>query len=262
MTESYHVYALRYAYREAKRQDHFINAVSDPDAPMPMDYFVWVAQSPERTILIDTGFKEDVGVRRRRTYLRTPSEALRLGGIDPASIEDIIVTHLHYDHAGTLDAFPNARVHLQEDELDFVTGRGNERTRGAFEVDDVVEAVRGVYGGRVKLHKGSAGPWPGLSMHLVGGHTPGTQVVRVNTQRGWIVLASDASHFYENMESGNSFRGTHDVERNVAGFETLRAMADSPAHVVPGHDPEVLTRYQPVSESLKGIAVRLDQPLA
>jgi glyoxylase-like metal-dependent hydrolase (beta-lactamase superfamily II) len=258
LTEAYRVLALRYATRDAKRSDHFLNPVADPDASMPMDYFVWVAQNTERTVLIDTGFKPEAGARRGRRHLRSPSEALRLAGIDPASIEDIIVTHMHYDHAGTLDAFPQARVHLQEDELDFVTGRGNERTRVAFEVDDVVEVLRGVYAKRVLLYRGSAGPWPGLSMHLLGGHTPGTQAVRVLTQRGWVVLASDASHFYENMESGNCFRGTHDVERNLAGFQTLREMADSPSHVVPGHDPLVLQRYPAPREALNGIAVRLD----
>ena len=260
MTETYEVLALRYAYRDAKRQDHFRDEVKDPEAPMPMDYFVWLLRSPERTILLDTGFKPDVSARRKRTYVRSPSEGLRLAGMDPASISDIVISHLHYDHAGTIDAFPNARLHLQADELDFVTTPKNRPTRGAFEVDDVNEVLRAMYADRVNLYHGSAQPWSGIEVHLIGGHTPGSQIVRVHTQRGWVVLAADASHFYENMDSGNPFRGTYDVDQALAGFDTMRSLVASPEHVVPGHDPEVLKRYAAPSPALQGIAVRLDQP--
>jgi glyoxylase-like metal-dependent hydrolase (beta-lactamase superfamily II) len=167
---------------------------------------------------------------------------------------------MHYDHAGTVDAFPNARLHVQEDELDFVTSEKNLRSRGAFEVDDVTEMLGALYAGRVKLCKGSAQPWPGITIHLVGGHTPGSQVVRVHTKRGWVVLAADASHFYENMERGIPFHGTYDIDQGIAGFDLMRAMADSPQHVVPGHDPEVVRRYPGASPALEGIALRLDEP--
>jgi glyoxylase-like metal-dependent hydrolase (beta-lactamase superfamily II) len=129
VTETYEVLALRYATRDAKRQDHFHSEVPDPDGPMPMDYFVWVLRNAERTILLDTGFKPDVSARRKRTYVRSPIEAMGLAGIDHGRIDDIVLSHMHYDHAGTVDAFPNARLHVQEDELDFVTSQKNLRTR-------------------------------------------------------------------------------------------------------------------------------------
>ena len=260
MTETYEVFALRYATRDAKRQDHFRGEVPNPDGPMPMDYFVWIARSPDRTVLLDTGFKPDVSARRNRTYVRSPSEALTSCGIDSASIDDIVISHMHYDHAGTIDAFPRARLHIQEQEVDFVTSRKSEAMRGAFEVDDVGEVLRAMYADRVSLYNGSATPWPGLSLHLVGGHTPGSQVVRVYTKRGWVVLAADASHFYENMERGIPFAGTYDLARGVAAFDTLRTLADSDEHVVPGHDPDVVKRYPSVSAELEGIAIRLDEP--
>ena len=56
------------------------------------------------------------------------------------------------------------------------------------------------------------------------------------------------------------FRGTFDPERNIAGFDTLRNLADSVQHVVPGHDPEVMKRYPAASAALEGIVVRLDRP--
>ncbi|HWO72310.1 MAG TPA: N-acyl homoserine lactonase family protein, partial [Dehalococcoidia bacterium] len=80
------------------------------------------------------------------------------------------------------------------------------------------------------------------------------------TRRGLVVLTSDASHYYENVETERPFATTHDAERVIAGFKTLRELADSPQHLVPGHDPEVLKRYEPAAPKLEGLAVRLDAP--
>jgi glyoxylase-like metal-dependent hydrolase (beta-lactamase superfamily II) len=260
LTEIYEVLALRYATRDAKRQSHFISDVPNPEDPMPMDYFVWVARSPERTVLFDTGFNAEVSAQRNRTYVRSPLEALRLAGIQPTDIQDIVLSHMHYDHAGMVGSFPNARLHVQEQEIDFVTSRKNEPTRRAFEVDDVSNVLRALYEGRASVYNGSARPWPGLSIHLVGGHTAGSQIVRVHTKRGWVVLAADASHFYENMDRGIPFHGTYDIAQGIASFDTMRSLAESDQHVVPGHDPEVVRRYPSASPELKDIAIRLDEP--
>lgn len=258
----YEIYAVRYATRNAKRADHFLDksSVPDPDGPMPMDYFVWLVTNASRTLVVDTGFTEPVGTRRGRTYLRRPADGLKLLDADAAAIEDVIVTHMHYDHAGTVGDFAKARLHLQEQELRWVTSsemfaRG---ARGSFEVDDVVNIVRGLYGERVQLHDGDWEYAPGISVHLIGGHTPGIQVVRVNTRRGAVVLASDTTHYYENMETGRPFVTTHDAAKVLAGFATLQKLAESPKHIVPGHDPLVMQRYPAASAKLQGAVVRLD----
>jgi glyoxylase-like metal-dependent hydrolase (beta-lactamase superfamily II) len=258
--DTYTLYALRYATRMARHADHFAGEVPDPDRPMPMDYFVWLAVNGKRSVLIDTGFKREVGIRRKRTYLSHPAEMLMKLGVNPSDLEDIVLTHLHYDHAGTIDSFRSARFHLQERELEFATGRGSEPTRRAFEATDVANVVQATYARRTVLHDGSASLWPGIEVHLVGGHTPGMQIVRVRTARGWVVLAADASHFYENMESVRCFHGTHDTERNKASFALIRELADSPAHVIPGHDPQVMVRYPPISSDPGIAGVRLDCP--
>jgi glyoxylase-like metal-dependent hydrolase (beta-lactamase superfamily II) len=181
-------------------------------------------------------------------------------GVEARDVKDVVITHLHYDHVGNFDLFPAATLHLQDLEMGYATGRYmcHECFRGAFEVEDVVGMVRRVYEGRVRFHEGDAELMPGVSLHLIGGHTMGLQVVRVATRRGAVVLASDASHFYANMEQIRPFPIVWSVADMVEGYRRLGELADSPAHIIPGHDPLVLERYPAAAQELQGIAVRLD----
>lgn len=258
-TEAYEVYAIRYATRAARRRDNFIGG--DPhDADMPLDYYVWLVRNAQRTVVVDMGFTAEIAQKRKRDYLRTPREGLALLGVDTHTVKDVIVTHLHYDHVGCYADFPTANFHLQDDEMAYATGRYMRHTRfnHGYEVDDVIGIVRLVYKNRVMFHAGSADIAPGLSVHRIGGHTRGLQCVRVFTQRGWVVLASDASHFYEHMEHTRCFPTVFNVGEMVDGYETLRRLADSAQHIIPGHDPLVMQRYAAPSPQLEGIVVRLD----
>lgn len=255
----YAVYAIRYATREGRRGDHFLGG--DPhDGPMAMDYFVWLLSGERRNYVVDTGFGAREAERRGRILLCTPAEGVARIGVDPRTVEDVVITHLHYDHAGTLEEFPGARFHLQDLEMSFATGRHmlHPTMRQPYSADDVLAMVRNVYAGRVVFHDGEAELAPGISLHRIGGHTMGLQVVRVRTRRGWVVLASDASHYYANMEEGRPFPIVYNVGDMIEGYARLRGLADSAAHIVPGHDPLVMDRYPAPQDDLDGTVVRLD----
>ena len=255
----YEVYAIRYARRDARRHEHFVGG--DPhDAPMHMDYFVWLIRNAERTIVVDTGFTAEVAAKRKREYIRTPKAGLALLGVNAETVRDVVITHMHYDHVGTFFDFPSATFHIQDDEMNFVTGRYMRHARFAHsvEVDDVIGMVRALFKGRLAFHKGVDELAPGVTLHHIGGHTPGLQSVRVHTQRGWVVVASDATHYYEHLETARCFTSVVDIGGVLEGYDTLRRLADSPEHIVPGHDPLVMSRYPAVSKELEGIAVRLD----
>lgn len=255
----YEVFAIKYAERAARRSHHFLGG--DPhDGPMPMDYFVWLIRGETRTFVLDVGFTAAVAATRRRTHLRTPAAGLARLGVEAASVRDVIVSHMHYDHIGTFGDFRQARFHLQDDEMAFVTGRQmcHHVMRESFEVEDVVGVVRMLYEGRVQFHDGDDELAPGITLHRIGGHTAGLQSVRVHTRRGWVVLASDASHYYEHFEQGRVFPIVYNVGETLEGYAKLLRLAESPQHVIPGHDPLVMTRYPAVSPDLEGIAVRLD----
>jgi glyoxylase-like metal-dependent hydrolase (beta-lactamase superfamily II) len=256
----YQIFAIRYATRAARRADHFIGG--DPhNGPMPMDYFIWVVVGHGRVFLVDTGFTEETAARRKRQFLRCPIESLHQIGIEPESVSDVILTHLHYDHVGNFHKLPNARFHLQERELSFATGRHVRYPYfgHGFEVEDVVGIVRLNFKRRVELHDGDAEVAPGVTLHLAPGHTAGLQVVRVHTRRGNVVLASDSSHFYENLETNRPFIAAVDIAAMLDSFRKVERLADSRRHIVPGHDPLVMRRYSPPSPSLQDIVVRLDK---
>jgi glyoxylase-like metal-dependent hydrolase (beta-lactamase superfamily II) len=255
----YEVYAIKYGERVGTRGGMFV--YGDPhDAPMAMDYFVWAIRNAERTIVIDVGYGRAEGERRGRKFLRSPAEGLQLIGIESAEVRDVIVTHMHYDHVGNLQLFPNARFHIQDEELAYVTGRAmtHHVLRSSFALDDVLEMVRLLYGERVVFHNGDDEVAPGVTVHHIPGHTRGLQSVRVHSERGWVVLASDAAHYYENLEKETPFATLENMFLMLEGFRRLRKLAPTDAHIVPGHDPAVLNRYAPPSPALAGIVARLD----
>jgi glyoxylase-like metal-dependent hydrolase (beta-lactamase superfamily II) len=260
-SSTYEVFAIRYAsFSDRKSSENFIGG--DPhEAGSDLDYFVWLARSGSRTFVIDTGFDAAAGARRGRKTITPPAEGLARLGVDTRDVEDVIVTHLHYDHVGNWSLFPAATFHLQDDEMAYATGRhmAEKSHSRAYEVDEVVAMVREVYKGRVRFHDGDAELASGFSLHRVAGHTQGLQVVRIFTRAGWMVLASDASHLYANMNDRRPFPIVWDVPKMLAGYARLAELADSPELIVPGHDPLVMRRYAAPSADLQGIVVRLDR---
>ncbi|WP_136420006.1 N-acyl homoserine lactonase family protein [Herbaspirillum sp. ST 5-3] len=252
---TYEVFALRYATVARRRPENFM--VPDPhDGPMPMDYFVWLIRGAGRTWLVDTGFNRAAADERKRNFLRCPIASLAALGLQPEDVSDVIITHLHYDHAGNVNLLPKARIHLQEKELHYATGRYMTQPllRHPYAVDDVVEIVRGVYKDRVVFYAGDAELAPGIQLLLVGGHTAGLQAVRVHTARGWVVLASDASHFYENIHRDSPFPIVFHVGDMLDAYRRLLSLSDTPDHLIPGHDPLVLQRYPAFGDPASEIA--------
>jgi glyoxylase-like metal-dependent hydrolase (beta-lactamase superfamily II) len=255
----YEIYAIKYGERTGTRQDTFIDA--DPhDGPLPMDYFIWAIRSPEHVVVVDVGFSRQEGERRGREFHRGPDEGLALIGIDAKDVKDVIITHMHYDHAGNLELFPNACFHIQDSEVAFVTGRAmtHKWLRDPFHLPDVLEMVSLVYGDRVVFHDGAQDVLPGITVHPMPGHTRGLQSVTVNTNRGTVAVASDAAHYYESLETEVVFTTHENAFELVESYRRLKRLVPSDDHIIPGHDPRVLQRYPPATPELAGIVARVD----
>ena len=260
MSDDVHeVYAIRYGHHKRNSSENFIGG--DPhDVLQPLDFYVWAIVGKSGAIVLDTGFDAAMGKKRQRELIKPVDQGLKAIGVDPAAVETVIVSHMHYDHVGNYDLFPRARYHLQDSEMAYATGRCmcHAALRMPFEVDDVAALVRKVFAGRIAFHDGVDELVPGVTLHHIGGHSKGLQSVRVKTRCGYVVLAADATHLYAHIDGGRVFPITYNVEEVVEGYETLKRLATSPRHVVPGHDPLVLQHYPAAKSGLEGWVARLD----
>lgn len=262
MAAEYEIYGLRYGTNPRRKRGQNYILEAEPAEPLVLDFYCWFLKCGERIIVVDTGMDPEKAARHGHDILIHPVEGLKMLGVDPAAVETLILTHAHYDHAGHLDAFPNARIHMQAEEMAYVTGPWMEKWwfRRAYEPDEICRLVHLLHAGRLALHGREKEIADGVSVHWVGGHCAGQEIVRVRTARGHVVLASDALHYYEEYERGVPFAVAFNLSDMIAAHDRIRELADSNDHVVPAHDPRIVSLYPAASPELAGKAVRLDLP--
>jgi glyoxylase-like metal-dependent hydrolase (beta-lactamase superfamily II) len=259
---AWEVLAVRFGSRVTTRGDYYLRfqTYGEPDGPLPMDYFFWALRSPDETILVDTGWDPALAAKRGRTGHLEPLRAMELLGIRPDTISRLVLTHLHWDHTGNVSAFPDAEILVQERELEFWGSPMGKRLQFAVhavaeDIDHVLEADRR---GQVQRLSGHAELAPGVQARLVGGHSAGQLILVVETASGPVVLASDAIHYYEEMERDWPCSIVVDLPETYAGYELLRELAaNGAARIVAGHDPLVLDRFPRIDGELGEHAVCL-----
>ena len=243
------VLAVRYGYRVTTRAQSYLNfhMYGEPDADLDIDYFFWVIRDGRGVFLVDTGFAPEAGDRRRRVHFTTPAEALPGLGIAPEDVTAIVITHAHWDHTGNVRQFPNAQVIMTEAEYDFWTSPIADRGQFAAhrEPEEIALLRRAREQDRLTLFTGQHTLVSGVELIEVSGHTPGQLIAAVATGNGGTaVLASDALHFYEEVERDRPFAILADLPAMYRAYDTLAQLAAQPGtHLVAGHDPAVRARF-------------------
>jgi glyoxylase-like metal-dependent hydrolase (beta-lactamase superfamily II) len=245
------VLAVRYGRRTSTRAETFLNyhLYGEPDAKVEVAYYYWVIRDPDgKVILVDTGFAPGAGDRRGRDWDSTPAQSLPAIGIDPGAVTSVVVTHAHWDHIGNLHQFPEAEIVISQAEYDFWTSPLARRAQFAAhaEPDEIAFLEAAHRDGRLTLFQGQHAHQPGVELIEVGGHTPGQLIVTVITARGMVVLASDALHFYEEIERDRPFAIVTDLPGMYRAYDLLTDLARQPGtRLVAGHDPAVRARFAP-----------------
>ncbi len=261
--DTYEVVIVKHGTRAALRSDVFLNYAQyrEPDGPIGMDYFFWVLRNDVRTVVIDTGFSPEGGASRGRTQLANVAELFVSVGVDASEGPPVVLTHAHYDHAGNLGLFGSSPVVMASKELEFWSGRHANRTLFHHSVDDEdlahLQKIRAE--GRLELFEGCYTLAPGIELLEVGGHTPGQTVVVVKTRDGSVLLASDAVHYYEELERDMPFSSVANLVEMYAAFDTIRSLleAGEARHLVTGHDPGTLDRFCAAEGPLSGFVATI-----
>jgi glyoxylase-like metal-dependent hydrolase (beta-lactamase superfamily II) len=242
------VIAVRYGTRMTTKRAVYLNydEYGEPDAPLQMDYFFWVLRNAQEVIVIDTGFSGEAGRRRQRTMTISPAQALARLGIDPAAVQRLVLTHAHWDHTGNLGLFPNAQILMSRTEFAFI---GSEIARrpmlaNVLDEDDNRLILQRAAQGRVTLLDPEDRSIEGVVLRELPGHAPGQLAAIVERSGGDVILSSDVTHYYEELERDRPFSIVTDLVAMYRSLEILRGLAAQPgAVVVPGHDPEVMRRF-------------------
>jgi len=242
----YEVYAIRYA-TIADFSVSGLVAGADRSRKMDIAMMVWLVKGNGHNILVDSGFYRDQFMRQwhPKDYVK-PSEAVARLGLSPDDITDVVITHMHWDHADGADLFPKARLWIQKDELEYHAGTAWQarNTHGGIDPEDVLAVVKLNTQGRVGLVNGDSQEiLPGITCYLGGKHTYASQFLGVNTKAGTVVLASDNMYLYENLEKHVPIAQTLDPESNLRAQDRMKQLAAKPEWIIPGHDPAVMAKF-------------------
>ena len=253
--DNYDVYAVRFATL-ANFPVASLVAGADRARRMDIAMMIWVLKGNDgRVALVDSGFHREQYFRQFtvRDYVK-PSDAIAPLGLKPTDVTDILLTHMHWDHAGGIDLFPSARVWIQKDEYDYYTGEAwqSPRTHGGIDAEDVMEIVKRNTQGKVSFVRGDDDTsLSGITFGIGGKHTWQSQFVTAQTTRDrTVVLASDNMYLYENLDAHKPVAQTLDAVSNLRTQDRMRGLASEPRLVIPGHDPAVFDRFPRVSDRI------------
>lgn len=233
---------LPFGHQERQYKD---DGSFEPGLMVPVP--IWLIEGEQQCILIDTGLGDvneimelqgqyGIDYIARKTKEQEIDYLLNQKGLTTADIDLVVLTHLHFDHIGNNDKFPNAKFIVQADEVplllnppDFATFYYREWSHKIYDIRDRLEIING----NLKLGKH-------LELLKTGGHTPGQMVVMANTEEGTVCLASDFLYNYINVERGWPMGPIWNMTQWIEGYRYLTSQADI---IVPNHDYQFFEYY-------------------
>lgn len=244
----YEIYAIRYATLKNFPISSLV-AGADKSRHLDIAMLVLLIKGEGRTILFDSGFHQDKFIAQwKPADFVSPAEAVKRAGVQPEDVTDVIISHIHWDHAGGYDLFPRAKVWIQREELEYYAGQAwqtsGRRAGGGADADVVLGLVKMNTEGRLGLVQGDNQQiLPGITCYIGGKHTYQSQYITVKTGSDTVVLASDNVYMLENLEKHAPVAGAVDAVANLRAQDRMRRLATDQKLIIPGHDPAVMTSF-------------------
>ena len=260
------IYVIEYARLKDHPWVDFINGMyHEGTVNLPFSFIL--AQRGERNVLIDTGFMQD---DRKSTFpLKfgvpmwiSPVRMLREMKLGPEAITDIVITHAHFDHMGSIAEFPNARIYIQKSELlswyeAFALPARFGHLTAIVDPDNIRSALDASIAHRLTLVDGDRNDvMPGIHVRLGSGHTIGQQFVVIETDAGRRVISGDCVYSRRQF-TGHANDGIYVPLNNAVGsvweqLKTIDRMNDELAgdltRLVVMHDVERWKGHKVVTE--------------
>src|ERR1700742_813360 len=239
-TPAYSIQAIRIADSPGDKVGEMV--IGAPrDEKIDTMYAVWLIRGGGHNILFDSGFHRERWFKlwTIKDYLR-PDEAVKLAGVKPEEITDIVISHAHWDHMGGIDLFPKATVWIQKEEYRYYTADAWQSggQHGGIDPDDIQQLVRLNTEGRLRMVDGdNVEILPGIRVYVGSRHTFASEYLRVDGNPSF-VLASDNVYFYRNLTEHKASATFSDADHagNIKAQERMAALAGSVDRIVPGHD--------------------------
>ncbi|MFC2065630.1 N-acyl homoserine lactonase family protein [Chloroflexota bacterium] len=225
--------------------------VADPK--LHINCYMWCIKGEEATVLVDTGMNAKDAKHGGFVNIKDPVTLLKKLAVDAASISTVIVSHLHYDHFSAYQLYPKATFYIQRKDIEFFTGPAIRFPQVRRIASDMVEVVKLGYEKRICYLDGDEEILPGIRLVLVGGHSPGLQVVVVKTSKGDVVIGTDTMDLYRNMEEEVAHPMV-DLAQGLLVWDKLKKLASSPELILPGHDCLIMDRFPNPVEGIAEIA--------
>jgi glyoxylase-like metal-dependent hydrolase (beta-lactamase superfamily II) len=243
----YEAYAVRYATLLGYDVASLVQG-ADPKRKLDLAMVFWVLKAPSgRIVLVDAGFyRPEIVKRKDVTAYTRPDKALAKLGIKPEEVTDVVISHMHWDHADGVDLFPKAQIWIQKNE--YGASAGAERKIAANDDGKLPGHYQALIdlnkAGRVHQVDGDAKEIvPGVTVYTGGKHTFESQYVGVKTRAGVMIIASDNVYLYENLDKHVPIAQTVDARSNLQAQDRMKKLASNLRLIIPSHDPEVFVRF-------------------
>ncbi|MBN1106149.1 MAG: N-acyl homoserine lactonase family protein [Deltaproteobacteria bacterium] len=252
----YEIYALKYA-GPLVWPACMVRWFQDLDRTTAIHYYLFAIRCEAETVVVDCGCTPALARARGLPGYVNPVQVLRRIDIDARKVENLIVSHIHFDHVGGISLFPGATVHVQEREYGFWMEDPMARRAPFLQATDpaanrYLRKLKGTQ--RLNLVRGERKMMPGIELVPAPGHTVGLQAVAVNTRRGTAVIKSDAAHVFSSYRTDIPSAIITDMIAWMKSYDRLRAKASSVDLLFPGHDPALLTEFPKVAEDVTRLA--------